>query len=122
MRLSWDETVGAYMDIRGEGSPLYPESNSKRTRILPSVLDAEDSSRGLSFARGGGSYDSIHFVESSKTFTLTPGDFLLLDNVAFDYSLCVRALAYSIGFRAASHSSIRSVADSDESIVFYCET
>jgi len=52
---------------------------------------------GLRFASREGSYKSMnHFVESLKTFLLTPGDVVLFDNVFVYRSRCDRAFADSI--------------------------
>jgi hypothetical protein len=48
------------------GSMLYVRSNSNRT-TTSSVRAAMDSFRGLGFARGEGSNDGTHFVQSLKT-------------------------------------------------------
>jgi len=57
MRLTSDETIGAYMGIRRAGCPLYVKLKLERTLRL-FVLAALDSFEGLSFAHREGSYHS----------------------------------------------------------------
>jgi|YelNatPaOPRAMG01_1025707.scaffolds.fasta_scaffold27202_3 hypothetical protein len=52
---------------------------------------------GLSSARKEGSYNSTQFVESLKTFPLTSGNFLLLNDMAFREPIRVRVYANSVG-------------------------
>lgn len=93
MSLYSGDTLGAYVGTRGAGSLLYVRSNSKKTRAS-SVLAAMDSFGSLSFARGKGAYHSRdHVVESLNNFPMTSTYFLLLYNVAFQHSTCVRALS-----------------------------
>jgi len=64
---------------------------------LSSVLGTVYAYGGLSFAYKEGSYIRTLFVELFKIFLLTSGGVILLDNVAFHHSPCVRAFADAVG-------------------------
>jgi len=85
------------MGTRRKGSTLYVQSNLKRTTTSSSVLATMDSFGGIRFARSEGSYNSPDFFEAVKSFPMTSGDDLQLQNMAIDHSPNHRVFADSTG-------------------------
>jgi len=117
-RISPDETVGAYMRIRGVGSPVYVQSDAQRTTISYSSLDEVDPNSGLSFARSEDSYNRTHFAESLKTFPHVCRRFSIEPRDT-SHSILRTSLCRLYRARAAFDPSVRSEVQPHQISAFY---